>query len=583
MRTLKRTLCGLLLVSVAMPLWSGCKEEQPVPPPPSTATGPAGGPTNPPVVEKPTQPDKTAPAAPKAPVGMQSPFSHLSNEALTASNRGWAALKVKKYEDAATAFLDVAAQLPDYLNARYQAARALVLAGKMAEARAQFEDLLRRNYPGFVDRPSKQKELAPFRGSPEWATYQQAEGRIRSDYADGLSQGLVLVARSGAVDAPVFAAGRIAGQQEAKLDWKQEAYHYDVASGRFRPLSATDGHVLAALRSSDGKRLVYVTAERLGRLEKDAADPSKAKTWFVEPQLWFIDLVNLDVAGPIKLTGGYEELTIGFGKSGTPLLAIAGFVAGTGEGSAAGTYEMDTARTGLTKAASDPDLAGERVTIRPDRLQVSEQPAPANVTLADDRHSLRLGQSGSVITSARTLSPTALAWSPAQSLFAYAGQLDTCAALRDEKAKGAQNELFVYEVEKKSAARIDSGASGFALQWLSDTLLAYESGAGAKSTVNLYDVTARKKTALPLKNGAGFVGIPTWTCGPTAPTPAAGVPASPAAGAALAPSPAGSPTAPAVPAAPGAVPAAPPSVHPAVAPAPAAVPSPAAPPVPAHP
>lgn len=526
MLTLKRPLCGLLFLSLALPLLPACKDEQPVPPK-STPTAASEKPAANEATAKPVAPPPPPPA--RAPVGMVSPFPHLSNEAAAALNRGWAALKTKKYEDAATAFLEVTGQLPDYQNARYQAARALVLAGKMPEARAQFEELLRRNYPAYVDRASKQKDLAPFRASPEWPAYQQAEKSIRSDYADGLMRGLVLVARSGAVDAPTFAAGKTAGQQEAKLDWKQEAYHVDVGSGRFRALTASDGRLLAALRSPDGKRLVYVTAERIGRPEKDAADPSKAKTYFVEPQLAFVDLATLDVAGPIKLGGGYEELTIGFGKSGTPLLSTLGVVVGTGEGSAAGTYEMDTARTGLTPAVSDPQIIGERVVIRPDRQQASEQPLPANVTLAEDRHSLRLGASGAVITSARTLSATALAWSPAQALFAYAGQLDGCAALRDEKAKAAQNEIFVYEVEKKTAQRIDSGASAFALKWLSDTLLAYETGSGAKSNLNLYDVAAAKKTTLPLKYGAGFVGIPTWTCG-TAPSGNAAAPTAPQAG-----------------------------------------------------
>lgn len=501
-------------------------------------------------------PDKPA-AAPKVTVGMLNPFPHLTTEASPPFNRGWAALKTKKFADAATAFGEVATQLPDYLNARYQAARALVLAGKMAEARAQFEELLQRNFVGYVERAGKQKELAPFRASPEWATYEQAVARVRTDYAGGLGQGLVVVARSGSVDPLAFAAGKTAGVQEAKLDWKQEVYHFDVASARYRPLTSTDGHVLAAMRSSDGKRLAWVTAERVARLEKDAADP-RAKVWFVEPQFYFLDLGTLEVAGPIKLLGGYEELTIGFGASGTPLLATPGVVAGTGEGSAAGTYEMDTARTGLTKAASDPDFSGERVIVRWDRLQRAERPALTGVTVAEDRHSLRLGSGGAVITSARTLSPTSLAWSPSQALFAYAGQLDSCAALRDEGAKAAQNELFIYEVEKKSAQRIDSGASAFELQWLGDGVLAYESGSGAKATINLYEVASRKKTALLLKNGAGFVGIPTLSCGPTTPSSPAAVP-SPATPPAAAPAPA-----------------------PAVAPA-AAVPPPAPAPAPAAP
>ena len=70
-----------------------------------------------------------------------------------------------------------------------------------------------------------------------------------------------------------------------------------------------------------------------------------------------------------------------------------------------------------------------------------------------------------------------------------------------------------------TAQRIDAGPSAFELEWLADGVLAYESGAGAKASLNLYDVATRKKTPLPLKNGAGFVGIPTLTCGPAPANP----------------------------------------------------------------
>ena len=56
------------------------------------------------------------------------------------------------------------------------------------------------------------------------------------------------------------------------------------------------------------------------------------------------------------------------------------------------------------------------------------------------------------------------------------------------------------------------GRSAFELEWLGDGVLAGRGG--AKASLNLYDVATRKKTTLPLKNGAGFVGIPTLTCGP---------------------------------------------------------------------
>lgn len=578
MKTLSYSLSVLSLLATVAP---ACKEEQPAPPPGALAPA-AGEKGSPAAVDKgapaPAPPPAPAPAPARLPVGMASPFPHLANESAAALNRGWAGLKAKKYDDAAAAFVEVATQLPDYLNARYQAARAYVLAGKMAEARGQLEELLRRNYVGYVDRVGKHKDFAALRSSPEWAAYSDAERRVRADYAAGLDQTLVVVARSGTVDPWTFAAGKTAGQQEAKLDWKQEVYAFDATAALFRALTATEGHVLAAMRSPDGKRLIYVTAERLARSDKDAAEPADArgKSWFVEPQVAILDLTTLETAGPIKLPGGYADLTLGFGASGTALVTTAGVVVGTGEGLVAGTYEMDSARTGLTKATTDPDIKGERVTIRPDQLVRSERPLPADVALSEDRHSVRLGTgAGTVITSARSLAATSLAWAPSQTLFAYAGQFDGCAALRDEKSKAAQNELYVFEMDKKSAQRIDSGASAFEHQWLGGNILAYEAGAGAKATVSLFDIAGHKKTTLPLKYGAGLFGIPTIACGP---------PVSPATTSATS----GTAAAPATPPATGTPPAAVPAIQAAPAaptgPAPTqATTAPAAPPAPKAP
>lgn len=466
---------------------------------------------------------------------MVEPFAKLSNAAAKPFNSGYASLKAKKYEEAAALFTEVTTALPDYLPARFQAARAYLQAANSVGTRQQLEELLSRNFIAYSGKAAS-KEFAVFRTSPEWPAYQQAEARIRTAYSQGLGQDLVFVARSGSFDPPTFtpSAGAKKGLADATLETKQEVYHFDPDHGRYRPLTATDGRVLAALRSGDGKRLAFVTASRV------QADGDKK--YFVEPQFGFLDLTTLETAGPIKLSGGYEELTIGFGATGTALVATPGVIAATGEGLAAGTYELDTARTGLTKAASDPEIKGERVAVRYERLTHSDRPLPTEVTLAEDRHSVRLG-AGGIITSARTLSESSLSWSPGQRFFAYAGQLDACLAARDDKAKAAQNELFVYEVEKKAATRLDSGPSAFDSQWLGDYLLAYETGAGARSGLALYDMASHKKSVLPLHHGAGFYGIPTLDCpaaAPAAPSPApAPAPAAPApAPAAPAPTPA---------------------------------------------
>lgn len=517
----------LALAAGPVILESGCNK-----PPPSAAqtATPAEQKEATKPVEKPTAP-------PLPPVGMVEPFPHLTSAAGKPFNSGWAAMKAKKYEDAAAAFTEVTTALPDYLQARFQAARAHLLANNATATRQELEALLSRNYVAYAGRAESGKEFAAFRTSPEFPAYQKAAVVLRTAYAQGLDHGFTLIGRSGGVEAPVFAAGKTPGVTEAKLELKQEAYHYDVDTSRYRPLTATDGHVLTALRSSDGKRLAFIAVDKLENKE--------GRSYFATPQFGFIDLTTLETAGPLPLAGSHEELSIGFSDAGTPVIATAGARSGS-EGLEAGAYEIDTARTGLAKSAGKPPFKGERITVRYGRLVVGDRLPPADATLAEDRHSISLGTAG-IITSARTLAEGSLAWSPGQRFFAYAGQLDACAVQKDEKAKAAQNELFVYEAEKKAAARVDAGPSAFASLWLSDYLLAYENGSGEKATLNLYDLTTRKKTTMPLKHGAGLYGLPTLNC--PAEVSAAGS-GPPAASAAAPAAPAPAPAAPAAPAAP---------------------------------
>ena len=509
-------LCTFSTVSL-----SACQKQ--APPPPAT-TQPA-----PPAPREAAKPVEAPKPVPVQTVGMADPFPHLSNQAGKSFNGGWAAMKAKKYEDAATAFSAVVTELPDYLTARFQAARAQLLANNATAARQELEELLARNFIAFAGRAENGKEFASFRTSPEYPAYEKAVVRLRSAYAQGLDRGFTLVARSSGLDAPPsFAPGKTPGVGEAKLELKQEAYHYDIDANRYRPLTATDGHVVAALRSPDGKRLAFLSADKV--------ESKEGKNYFAAPQFGFVDLTTLETAGPLPLGGSHEELVIGFSDAGTPVVSTNGTRSGS-EGLEAGAYEIDTARTGLAKSAAKPTYKGERLAVRYGRLVHSDRLPPAEATLAEDRHSIQLGAAG-VITSARALADSSLAWSPGQREFVYAGQFDACAAQKDEKAKTAQNELFVYDAEKKAAARVDAGPSAFEALWLSDYLLAYENGNGEKATLNLYDLTARKKTTLPLKHGAGFYGLPTLNCATDAP---AAAPAGGAAPAPAAPAPAAAP------------------------------------------
>ena len=495
--------------AVLVPLQPACKKS------PSGAVSGTTGPTvgeglpggsNPAVVIG----GPTAPVAME--VGMLDPLARLNSATAKSLQRGYKALNAKNWEECAAAFSEVTAALPDYLDARYFTARALLNQAKAPEARQQLEEVLKRNFVAYAGRAAASKDWLALRTSPEWATYKQNEARIQAAYASGLGTGLVMVLRTAAAKpikyAPVADAAQAkAGLQEAKLDLKQEVIHFDPLSSRYRPLTHTEGRVLAAQRSADGKTLVFVLAER--------AQHKAGKLWFVDPQLGFIDLATLDTAGPLPIKGSYEHLSIGFSKEGVATVALTA-AAGAAEGQS-GTYQIDSARTGPVKIAEDQGLFGERTEVWVDDLQHSERRLPADVKPTADLQSFTVpepgSESGKAVTSALKLAGDSFAWSPGHKVLVYAGAFDACAALDKRKeVQKDKNGLFIYDSEKKTSQRIDAARTTYESQWISDELLAYETGIDADSRVVVYNVKTAVKTPLPLRHGGGLYGISAHKC-----------------------------------------------------------------------
>lgn len=513
-RLLVGTLCTSALTaflgSGLSPL--GCKKADPGASAPGkgteTAAGPAGSATAATEAGAATKPAGTAtpPAAPPIEVGMADAWGRMSSATAKSLQRGYKGLNGKKWEECSAAFGEVTTALPDYLPARFYTARCLLMQGKPAEARQALEDLARRNPLAYAGRIATAKDWQPLRDSPEWAAWQQAEARIKTAYAAGLSSGLVMVARlSGAKPVkyePV--AGGEAGLREAKLELGGEAVHYDPVTARYRVVTNTEGKVLAAQRSPDGKTLVFLLAEK--------AQNKGAKLWFVEPQLGSLDLATLEVIGPAPVKGRFEHVVIGFSKDGTPQLSAQASPDGE-----SGTWQMDSARTGLVKVPEETGITGERTEVWVDDLQHTERRLPEDIKPAADLQSFVIGEGGAPVTSALKLEGGSFTWAPGHKLLAYAGLFDACAALDKEDAKGKgkdkdKNGLFLYDVEKKAAQRIDAARTTYLASWVDDNTLAFETGVGADSRVNLYDVRGQKKTVLPARHGAGLFGVSSHKC-----------------------------------------------------------------------
>lgn len=475
---LTRSLPAVLSVFLLLP--AGCKRKDPAQGsgPGANGTSSAGG---------------TAQGKGEAtllPIGMADPFQRLSGPAAKAMDRGYKALRAKKPDEAAVAFAEVVAAAPDHTGMRYELARALLLSGKLAEARQQMEELLARDYLAYAGRADKPKEWKPLRDSGEWAAHQAAEARYKAAYAKGLEKGFVFVARGRAAKTPSPAVG-----SDARQELNQEVYHYDPATSRYRRLTWSRGQVFAAMRAPDGKTLAFLAVDKLRKGERGDL--------FVEPQGGFVDLVTLETVGPFKIPGTFHEVSMGFGAGGAPVWSTE-----STPGVDGGAFTIDTARTGMARGSIVIESA--RTWAQAALVWHSGKGSPQGVTMAPDQRSFAV-ENGGQVTSARVLSNASLEWSPGRKRITYAGRLDACEVLA-QGDKAPKNELFVYDVEKKSAQRIDSGISEFEALWLDDNLLVYENGVGAKGTVNLYDLAGHKKTQLAPRHGAGLYGVPSLSC-----------------------------------------------------------------------
>ena len=488
---------GIATVALACALVGACKKE-------SKPEAPAG---------------KTQAAPPQAaerPVGMSDPFQHLSPEAQKALERGYKAAKAKKHDEAVEAFRAVVAAAPDYTPARWQLVRALALAGKLAEVPAAWDELVVREPIGWPEKLERAKDLAPLRASAEGQKLVAETAKARAAYADGLKAGFFFVARARAASEP-----KLDGKGDGPLELHQEVYHYDPQKKRFRRLTDSDGHAFALHPSPDGKSLLVLVAPMLHREGTKAALPHTpsgepsggSREAFVDPKVALVDLATLDQVGPFPHAGRYDQVVLGSNAGGQPLFT---FTVSTG---ASETFTVDTARTGLAPLTGSPVMpAGGETRAWPDQVaHVAGRTAAevGGVQLTDGANQFTITPSGApsqpiTVTAARPIAQSSLDWSPGHVRLTYAGKLDACRILKS--GGNEKNELFVYDLPRRSAVRVAQSVSHFQTLWLDDDRLVYEGGVGKDGKLHLYAFTAHADEALPTRHGAGLYGVPQLAC-----------------------------------------------------------------------
>ncbi len=470
MPPMRNLICLALLLSLA-----GCKSKDK---PPAATTN--GGTTAPPV------------AAATQPVGMSDPFARLTSDSAKALQKGYKALKAKKYDEAQAAFRDVIAVVPDYTQARMALLRTLILGGQMADAPKEFEGLIARDYVGYVGVLDGKKEFAALRAAPEWSKIGDLKSSYRVAYAKGLDVGFFFVARTHSASEPAF----VGGATDVGLDLKQEVFHFDPSEKKFRRMTETGGHAFAVDRGPDGKTLVFMTAPKLHR--ENGADA------FVDPQLGLIDLASLETAGPTTTHGRFESVTLGFEKSGAPVFELFDPTSHQAK-----WLSFDTAKTGLAPV-TDAERTGGFTTATPARVTHVSGREIEGVTIEDGANQFKIVNVPAAVVAARPLAAESLDWSPTKTRITYAGKIDACKILKGESKE--KNELYVFDMEKKSAQRVAAAISGFETLWLDDDRLVYEGGVGKDGQLHLYSFAEHADSALPTRYGAGLYGVPTLAC-----------------------------------------------------------------------
>lgn len=422
-----------------------------------------------------TQPATAPPPLP--PTGMTDPFGRTPPEAGKALERGYKALRAKKWDEAQTAFKQVVALQPDHTAARWGQLRALALAGTYTEIPVAYEALIARDWVGSANRFEKGKEFTVLRNAPEYAKLTELKNRYRDAYAKGLESGFLFVART-------------------RPD-RQEVYHYDTESKRYRRLTDTDGRLFAINRAADKKSLTFLVAPKLERV--GSVDV------FVDPKVGVLDLVTLETVGPFVQKGRFDQVILGANAVAQPLFT---FVVGTG---ASVTYTLDTAKSGLAKLEGESVIpTGAETRAWANQVAHIAATAVAGVKITDGANSFTIDGVPTPITAARPLAQSSLDWSPGKTRLTYAGKLDACKILKSGTAE--KNELYVYDLTKKTAQRVAAAVSSFETLWLDDDRLVYEGGVGKDGQIHLYAFTAHADSSLPTRYGAGLYGVPTLQC-----------------------------------------------------------------------
>jgi hypothetical protein len=206
------------------------------------------------------------PQKPTAGVGVVDPFRAPDPQATELNAAAKSLYRQGKWEEARTEYRAAEAADPSFLAPRLNVACSFVRQERFAEAVTEVRALIDRAYVPWSREVLEAADLGALKVQPQMADLKRALATAASVWGAGLEESVIFVGR---LRAPLHVPA--AGAGEFILNPHQEVFAFIPATGRYRQLTAEDGHVVAVALAPDRRRIVYVTAGKLVRGAKPDA------------------------------------------------------------------------------------------------------------------------------------------------------------------------------------------------------------------------------------------------------------------------------------------------------------------------
>lgn len=206
-----------------------------------------------------------APACPASEVmpgsGVADPFHVPSDAAKQLNADALAFYRQGKWEEARQKYRAAEAADPQFLAAALNVACSFVRQERFADAVTEVKRLLDTAYLPWSEELATAADLGALKVRPEGKGLRAILDEDRKKWSEGLSDDVLFVARTRA-PLKLGNAGADAGGTFV-LGPHQEVFAWSPRTRRYRQLTSEQGRVLLLARSHDGRRIAYVTGEKL--------------------------------------------------------------------------------------------------------------------------------------------------------------------------------------------------------------------------------------------------------------------------------------------------------------------------------